>query len=73
MAACIFTDVLLDRMWVEQERKGIPQDQRGLQAQTAGAVIRQTILKFTGLDTHEPMNRLVDEMRSNSGVKEKNE
>lgn len=63
MAACIFTDVLLDRMWVEQERKGIPQDQRKLQAWNAGTVIRQTILKFTGLDTQELMKRLTEEMK----------
>lgn len=71
-AACIFSDVLLDRMYEEQERNNIPQEQRGLQAQNAGAVIYQTIYKFTGLDTRELMQRLIEEMRANTGAKEGN-
>ena len=54
-AACIFVDVMMDRMYAEQERKDIPIEVRELQAETAGSVIRQMVLRFTGLDTHELM------------------
>lgn len=52
-AANIFCDILMDRMWEEQERKDIPYEQRGLQAETAGLAIYHMVKKFTGLDTRE--------------------
>lgn len=60
-AACIFVDVLMDRMSAEQERKDIPIGMRELQAETAGSVIRQIIMRFTGLDTHELMKECMND------------
>lgn len=51
-AAKIFTDVLIDRMFAKQEKDGVPFNQRCNEVAEAGELIRQTIIKYTGLDTH---------------------
>lgn len=72
-AACIFIDVLIDRMFAKQEKDGKSIEAREQEVNSVGKMLYKTIKTCTGLDMHELMRRLVEEKRANSGVKDKTE
>lgn len=72
-AACIFIDVLIDRMFAKQEKDGKPLKAREQEVTSVGRMLYETIKTCTGLDLHELQRRLIEEKRANPGAKGKNE
>lgn len=72
-AACIFIDVLIDRMFAKQEKDGKPLKACEQEVTSVGRMLYETIKTCTGLCLHELQRRLIEEKRANLGVKEKNE
>lgn len=56
-AAKIFSAVVLDRLWLNQERDDVPLEERLSQAQSMGEDIRQFILTHLGVDMHEEIKK----------------
>ena len=62
-AACIFIDVLIDRMFAKQEKDGKSIEAREQEVNSVGKMLYKTIKTCTGLDMHELMRRLPSSRR----------
>jgi hypothetical protein len=52
-ATCIFTAVLMDKMWDLQEDEELDIEDRLNMASSAGQEIRRLIKTYTGIDSHD--------------------
>lgn len=52
-AIFIFQSALMDKMYELQTKQEMPNDECELMAKNLGEELRNTIFRFTGIDTHE--------------------
>jgi len=54
----IFSSVVMDKMYERQDKLNMPQSTREAEAFTFGKKLRELVMEYTDIDSHELANRL---------------